>query len=237
MSAHEIGGQGGFAVAGLHAARPQPHLCIVLSGRMGGDGGSIGDNKETRIDLAVSSVCGRTSAEDGRTVQIGDRGDVAGGGMALGVRSGRGMGGRELGRHLRAGAPASHAVGLVAQDRAKAHSTSSKVWSGYVGSRRIGCGVLVLETAAGAAGSRDTWHRQCCSTSGTDSAEGVGDAKACAAIPWWDMTELGVAAEDGTGQWIVGQTRLGTVDETVEVILQYGGQGSGNDGDTAEGGG
>jgi hypothetical protein len=76
-----------------HAARPQPRLCIVLSGRMGGDGGSIGDDKETRIDLAVSSVCVQTFAEDGRTAQIGDGGDVAGGerltralGTALGVR-------------------------------------------------------------------------------------------------------------------------------------------------------
>jgi hypothetical protein len=45
--------------------------------------GSLGDDKETRIDLAVSSVCGRTFAEDAQTAQIGDRGDVAGGGMAL----------------------------------------------------------------------------------------------------------------------------------------------------------
>jgi hypothetical protein len=36
---------------------------------------------------------------------------------------------------------------------------SGVLWSGYVGSRRIARSVLVLETAAGAAGSRDTWYR------------------------------------------------------------------------------
>ncbi|KAJ7807939.1 hypothetical protein B0H13DRAFT_1928735 [Mycena leptocephala] len=69
-------------------------------------------------------------------------------------------------------------VPLVARDGAKRQERYSACDVARSISGGASHGVLVLETLAGVAGSRDTWYKLRCSGAGTDGAEeGVGDAR------------------------------------------------------------